>query len=75
MYRAAVEGILGIQRRATGFTVDPSLPPDWPGFKADLKLAGHRAEVEVQREPGGDLTIRVNGREVRTGELIAIEDA
>jgi cyclic beta-1,2-glucan synthetase len=32
MYRAAIEGLLGLRRRGETFAVDPSIPSMWPGY-------------------------------------------
>ena len=32
MYRAAIEGILGLRRHASTFAIDPCIPVMWPGF-------------------------------------------
>ncbi len=34
MYRAGVEGILGIRREGASILVDPCIPAAWPGFEA-----------------------------------------
>ena len=73
MYRAAVEGILGIQRRENGFAVDPSLPSNWPGFTATLNVEGHSACIEVTRDAAGELSVQVNGKSHAAGELVTIE--
>ena len=38
MYRAGVEGILGIRRQGACLLVDPCIPPDWPGFEATVTI-------------------------------------
>ncbi|MBV0891977.1 protein ndvB [Paracoccus sp. Z118] len=70
MYRAAVEGILGIQRRAGGFTIDPNLPPDWPGFTATLRLAGREYHLAVRQERAGAPIVEVDGEPVVPGKLV-----
>ncbi|WP_323013047.1 GH36-type glycosyl hydrolase domain-containing protein [Devosia sp.] len=55
MYRAGIEGILGLRRQGDVLVVDPCLPADWPEFSATLSLAGTSCEVIVRRrnEPLG----------------------
>jgi len=55
MYRAGIEGILGVRRQGDVLVVDPCLPADWPEFSATLSLAGTSCEVIVRRrnEPLG----------------------
>lgn len=53
LYRAAVEGLLGITMRGGELAVDPRLPPDWPGYTARLRLPdGRRYRIAVRRGDG-----------------------
>ena len=71
MYRAAVEGLLGITRRQGGFTIDPHIPDSWPGFAATLRLDGKTRRIEVDREEDHDeLRIRVDGERVAPGDPV-----
>ncbi len=47
MYRAAVEGILGIRREGGHLRIAPCLPRHWPGFSARLRVAGTVIDVRV----------------------------
>lgn len=59
LYRAAVEGILGITMAGGELTVDPRLPPDWPGYRARIRLPdGRRYRVTVTRT-GPDVGVEV----------------
>ncbi|XBS68342.1 glycosyl hydrolase family 65 protein [Acerihabitans sp. KWT182] len=49
MYRAGVEGILGIRREGDMLIVDPCIPADWPGFKAEVNVMNTRFAIEVTR--------------------------
>ncbi len=69
LFRAAVEGILGISRRPDGLAIAPNLPPDWPGFEARVRLDGEDLHVQVART-GDELQIKVNGRTVAAGEHV-----
>ncbi|WP_426990865.1 GH36-type glycosyl hydrolase domain-containing protein [Cupriavidus sp. 30B13] len=52
MYRAGVEGILGLRREGAWLVVAPALPTAWPGFEANVRLgAGHYA-IRVQATAG-----------------------
>jgi cyclic beta-1,2-glucan synthetase len=53
MYRAGVEGILGIRRRGHVLLVDPCLPPAWPGFEATVKVAGSICRIEIRAAGNG----------------------
>ena len=48
MYRAGVEGILGLRREGDALVVDPCLPAAWPGFEATVTIGSSRYEVEVR---------------------------
>jgi hypothetical protein len=39
MYRAGVEGILGIRREGAFLVIEPCIPDAWPGFEATVNLA------------------------------------
>ena len=58
MYRAGVEGILGIRREGAVLVVDPCIPAAWPGFEATVERERHPL-----RHPGQDF------REPRTRRL------
>ena len=49
MYRAGVEGILGIRREGDTLVVQPCIPPGWPGFEASVKVHGARLDIRVDR--------------------------
>jgi len=48
MYRAGVEGILGLRRAGDELIVDPCLPAAWPGFEATVTIGTTRYEVVVR---------------------------
>ena len=47
MYRAGVEGILGIRRVAGDLVVDPCLPAAWPGYEATVRVGDAVVTVVV----------------------------
>ncbi|MBT2771539.1 glycosyl transferase [Halomonas sp. ISL-60] len=47
MYRAGIEGILGIRREGGWLVIAPCLPHDWPGFSATLAIAATHYAVKV----------------------------
>jgi cyclic beta-1,2-glucan synthetase len=48
MYRAGLEGILGIRRRGDMLMVDPCIPAGWPGFEVTVKFAKAATRIEVR---------------------------
>src|SRR5690606_13123592 len=48
MYRAGVEGILGIRREGAFLVVDPCIPAVWPGFEATVKVASTHYDIRVE---------------------------
>ncbi|MFD2815832.1 GH36-type glycosyl hydrolase domain-containing protein [Paracoccus aerius] len=51
LYRAAVEGILGIvPEGGDRLRIEPALPPHWPGFSATITVAGHKRQIEVKQD-------------------------
>ena len=48
MYRAGMEGILGIRREGAFLIVDPCIPTAWPGFEATVKLGAARYDIRVE---------------------------
>ncbi|WP_315920591.1 GH36-type glycosyl hydrolase domain-containing protein [Mesorhizobium sp. SP-1A] len=66
LYRAAVEGILGINRRGKRIEIDPRLPSHWDGYSARLKLANADCSIRVVRAKGArSITLEVNGNKVK----------
>jgi cyclic beta-1,2-glucan synthetase len=51
MYRAGVEGILGIRRAGKSVTLAPVLPDSWPGFSATISVGATRCLITVTRGP------------------------
>lgn len=52
MYRAGVEGILGLRREGRDLVVDPRVPDTWPGFEATVTVAGTRCDIRVKTASG-----------------------
>jgi cyclic beta-1,2-glucan synthetase len=47
MYRAGVEGILGIRRQGACLVIDPCIPPHWPGFEATVTIESTVYAIQV----------------------------
>ena len=66
LYRAAVEGILGIRKEGGRLFVDPVLPSGWNGYTATLVLDGKKLSVHVDRADGGGWQASVNGSVIKS---------
>ncbi len=64
MYRAGIEGLLGLTREAQNLRLNPSFPKAWPEMSATVTLGGARFAITVQNpdESGnGIASARLNG--------------
>ncbi len=52
MYRVALEGILGLQRHGSSFTVNPCIPSSWPKFEIEWRFEGTRYSIIVENPDG-----------------------
>ena len=48
MYRAGIEGILGIRREGAFLVIDPCIPAEWPGFEATVRLGSAHYDIRVE---------------------------
>ncbi|MFT2213600.1 GH36-type glycosyl hydrolase domain-containing protein [Rhizobium giardinii] len=61
LYRAAVEGILGIRRQGGTLTVRPVLPDAWDGFSATLTIDGKAQVISVTKDAqSGEPIVSIN---------------
>jgi cyclic beta-1,2-glucan synthetase len=71
MYRAGIEGILGLRREGAFVVIDPCIPSAWPGFEATLNVAGTRCEI-LTRNPSrrcrGITSATLDGAELPAAE-------
>ena len=49
-------------------TVEPNLPPDWPGYKAKWRLSGGTLHIRVKRI--GTYAAALDGAPVKEGVLL-----
>ncbi|MFC4670476.1 GH36-type glycosyl hydrolase domain-containing protein [Seohaeicola nanhaiensis] len=67
LYRAGVEGILGLSlEEGDRLRVKPALPDGWTGFTASLQRNGTRIAIEVRRR-GDGVAVLVDGIEADDG--------
>ena len=80
LFRAGVEGILGIRREGGRLVVSPAIPAEWRGYSATLRLDGKSVQLVVRRGNGG---ITIDGRaaesiaidKLRAGSVVTVETA
>ena len=64
----AVQELLGLKISEGRLSVEPNLPPDWPGYEAKWKLPRGTLDISVKR--AGSYSAALDGREVKTGVLL-----
>ena len=74
MYRAGIEGILGLRREGDFLVVRPRLPADWSGFRASVRLGAARLDIHVEGHCTG-ATLDGAGVECREGQVRVRLDA
>jgi cyclic beta-1,2-glucan synthetase len=52
LYRVGLEGILGFTKRGERLTLDPCIPPSWPGFRVDYRHGETVYRIEVKNPSG-----------------------
>jgi cyclic beta-1,2-glucan synthetase len=75
-YRLGLEGILGLRRKGEGFTIDPRIPPAWPGFEITYRWGNARYHITVdnaQSVSSGIQEIVLDGH-VLDEKLILLKD-
>jgi len=77
MYRVAVEGILGLERRGATFGVNPCIPSSWPGFSIEWRVGTTRYAISVEN-PGsrcrGVASVAMDGNPVDPGSIPLLDD-
>ncbi|EPC02153.1 hypothetical protein L861_15700 [Litchfieldella anticariensis FP35 = DSM 16096] len=71
MYRAGLEGILGIRREGAFLVITPCLPAAWPGFEATIDIASSHYTIQVENSPQRHLVTsqaHLDGREITCDE-------
>ena len=52
MFRAGIEGIIGLTRHGDTMRLKPCLPPDWPTAEVTLRLDGAEYTIRITRDEG-----------------------
>ncbi|WP_246067355.1 GH36-type glycosyl hydrolase domain-containing protein [Paenibacillus koleovorans] len=53
MYQSGIEWILGLQRRGDRLYLNPSIPPEWPGFRATYRFGDTKYKLVFSRDGSG----------------------
>jgi cyclic beta-1,2-glucan synthetase len=62
MYRAGIEGILGLRREGPALVIAPCIPSGWSGFSASVKQSDGSLSIQVERAlPGGKMQAFLDG--------------
>ena len=67
-WQAAFQELLGLKVTEGRLTVEPNLPPDWPGYEAKWRLPQGRLTVTVKRT--GSYSAALDGKAVKEGVLL-----
>lgn len=71
IFRVVFEEILGVQRRGHTLTLNPCIPPSWPGFELEWQVGGCTIQLRVTNPQGVERGIR---RCLRNGEVCPPEE-
>ena len=52
LYRAGIEGLLGVQMHQGSLIIDPSIPPNWPEFRVKVRHGAGEIDIWVQNPEG-----------------------
>lgn len=68
-WQVAVQELLGLRVAEGRLTVEPNLPPDWPGYEAKWRLPGGMLNISVKRT--GAYSAALDGKAVKEGVPLA----
>ncbi|WP_244306488.1 GH36-type glycosyl hydrolase domain-containing protein [Paraburkholderia lacunae] len=58
MFRAGIEGVLGIRKRGNALSIRPCVPKAWPGFTAVFRYGATRYDIAVRNPHGVNRGVR-----------------
>jgi cyclic beta-1,2-glucan synthetase len=78
MYRAAIEGLLGLRRQGSTFTLTPSIPAMWPSFSIDWRV-GEKTRYRISvlnpdHRSRGTRVAALDGVEVDPNAIPLVDD-
>ena len=79
MYRAGIEGILGLSRAGDTLRIAPCFPSDWPEVTATVTFGQARFTIRIANPQGRvsgilSATLNGNGLPLKNGVSIAISE-
>jgi cyclic beta-1,2-glucan synthetase len=77
MYRVGLEGILGLTRQGTSFSVNPCIPSSWPGYSIEWRFKKTRYTIEVEnpnRRGGGAVSAELDGAPADPAAIPLVDD-
>lgn len=72
-YYVITQYILGIRPEYEGITIDPCIPSEWDGFKAERIFRGKTIQISVENPNGvekGVKQIEINGNSIKGNRLV-----
>jgi cyclic beta-1,2-glucan synthetase len=77
MYRIAIEGILGLQRRGNALVIAPCVPPEWTEFQVTYRYDTSELQINFEN-PGGASTgvrsVELDGRRLPDARVPLVDD-
>jgi cyclic beta-1,2-glucan synthetase len=67
LYQAGLEYIVGLKVKATGFTIDPTIPADWPQISLKYRRGEREFVITIDNRAGverGVASVTVDGHEI-----------
>ncbi len=71
MYRAGIEGILGLRKEGAYLFVEPSIPADWPGFDVAITMGATCIDITWRRAEGDSDVAELDGVVISDGVVRA----
>ena len=77
MYRVALEGILGLERRGAFFTLNPCIPSSWPTYSIEWRFGEARYAIVVEnpeRRCRGVASVELDGSPADPAAIPLVDD-
>lgn len=73
VYRSFIEGLCGLRGDVEGLRIEPQLPSDWEGIKAQRSFRGAQFEVDIRRGDVKAVEVVVDGKTLPEPHITGIE--